>query len=114
MKVAFPLLATLALVAASPTRLDQKRADISTGFDQNGDNVSVPIAVDGKCDDGWTLFNLNGKDLCCPPGNQCDKGGVRPEANDDVDVQNNIWVCRWWLTGCDFFYCYYRYRCVWV
>lgn len=73
MKVALPLLATLALVAAGPTRLSEKRADdISTGFDQDGDNVSIPIAVDGKCNDGWTVFQADGKDLCCPPGKECD------------------------------------------
>ncbi|BEI85338.1 hypothetical protein CcaverHIS002_0507390 [Cutaneotrichosporon cavernicola] len=113
MKIAFPLLATLALVTASPTRLEQ-RADISTGFDQDGDNVNVPIAVDGKCDDGWTLFHANDKDLCCPPGKQCDDGGVRAQANDDVDVQNNAWLCYWELLHCDAYHCHYRYRCYWI
>jgi hypothetical protein len=63
MKVAFPILATLALVAASPLRLDERDGD---------KDLRVSAAVDGKCGDGETVFQDDGKALCCPAGSVCD------------------------------------------
>lgn len=66
MKFAIPLLATLAVVAASPVA---NTLDIR---DQSEGDTQVPITVDGKCDDGWSVFQDNGNSLCCPPGQICD------------------------------------------
>ncbi|CAK9780927.1 hypothetical protein CC85DRAFT_311790 [Cutaneotrichosporon oleaginosum] len=102
MKIALPLIATLALVAANPVRLNER---------DDNDTLSVAVAVDGKCPDGGSVFQANGKDLCCPAGNVCDQDVIRPEANNDVDVAQNGYVCIRYLLYCTRYWCYYRRIC---
>ncbi|GMK55387.1 hypothetical protein CspeluHIS016_0204430 [Cutaneotrichosporon spelunceum] len=119
MKVAITLLATLALLAASPMRLNQKRNLINMEARENDNVFRIPLAVSGQCDDGWTAFKAEGKGLCCSPSTICDgelekalcssaEDSISSAPTYDVDTRNNGFACRRFFWYCDALGCFWN------
>ncbi|GMK55381.1 hypothetical protein CspeluHIS016_0204370 [Cutaneotrichosporon spelunceum] len=111
MKFALALLA-LTVVAASPVNKSELKRR-SNGLVISGGVAHFPQAQPGdcnpaggsccssgkaSCDQGWSCWQAEGSDLCCPPGLECtsDRMAPAPVGNGDVDVSNNLCIGFHW------------------